>query len=192
MFFLSKPSENVVQHFLAAQEFSRFWYSNVGQSRGGAGPAGRTNWPPPSSIGPWNRGVWARENCPPPVEDVRYALGALVLLRCADPSGAQMSQFWFRISGFGRSTRQDCLRPGGFRMRKIRIRIRHVTRTRRAGRRKVQGWISHSWRNRLVRLVRILSPRHSRSFCIPLGKIFAEAIPCRFTMRHARYRQNPL
>ena len=40
MFFLSKPSENVVQHFLAAQESSRFSYSDVGESKGGAGPAG--------------------------------------------------------------------------------------------------------------------------------------------------------
>ncbi len=40
MFFLSRPSNNVVQHFLAAQESSRFSYSDVGESKGGAGPAG--------------------------------------------------------------------------------------------------------------------------------------------------------
>ena len=40
MFFLSKPAENVVQHFLGAQEFSQFSYPHVGESRTGTSPAG--------------------------------------------------------------------------------------------------------------------------------------------------------
>jgi len=40
MFFLTTPTENVIRHFLAAQEFSRFSYPYVGKSREGTGPAG--------------------------------------------------------------------------------------------------------------------------------------------------------
>jgi uncharacterized protein (UPF0548 family) len=40
MFFLSKPAESVVKHFLAAQESSQCSYAHVGESRAGTSPAG--------------------------------------------------------------------------------------------------------------------------------------------------------
>jgi uncharacterized protein (UPF0548 family) len=40
MYFLSRPTEELVRHFLAAQETAQFSYSAVGESRNGGSPAG--------------------------------------------------------------------------------------------------------------------------------------------------------
>jgi hypothetical protein len=56
MFFLSKPAESAVRHFLAAQQFSQFSYPRVGE---------------------------ASKDCGESVENVRDAVGAAVLAGCS-------------------------------------------------------------------------------------------------------------
>jgi Domain of unknown function (DUF1990) len=99
MLFLSIPGENAVQ----SQESSRFSYSGVGESKGGAGPAGHAI---DHSRVQLSLGIETFERAKIAIGQRKmFAMPWVQLCWSMRRSEyAQMSQFCFRISGLGRST----------------------------------------------------------------------------------------